>query len=276
MIELMDILLKWKKHILLFSAFCIVVSIIITFPFIMPPYFKSQMIFYPSNPQSIDRANLFNQKEGGGVSQFGGKDDVNRFMSIATSNELISYITQKYDLGKHYKIKAKTPELFAYYTKREFVSNFKVLRNDEGAIEVTILDRDPKLASTMIEEVVKTSNDIYRAMIRENKTLVLQQLDNLIDHKLKEIDTSNGYKKENLLENLADITSLRDQYAVSTSQDFKSIYIIENPAPAVKKEKPVRWIIILSTAILSFAFATLLAIIIELYKNADQYRTKVS
>jgi hypothetical protein len=276
MIELLDILLKWKKHILLFCGFCILASIVITFPFIMPPYFKSQMIFFPANPQSIDRATLFNQKEGGGISQFGGKDDVNRFISIATSNELISYITQKFELGNHYAIKAKTPELFDYYTKREFVSNFKVLRNDEGAIEVTILDQDPKLAAAMVQEVVRQSNEIYRSMIRENKALVLQQLNDMIVQKLKEIESSTGYKQENLMKNMAELSALRDQYAVATSQDFKSIYIVENPAPAFKKEKPVRWVIVLSTAILSFAFAALLAIIIELYKNADQYRTRVS
>lgn len=276
MIELIDILLKWKKHILLFCGFCILASIIVTFPFIMPPYYKSQMIFFPANPQSTDRAILFNQKEGGSVSQFGSKDDVNRFISIAMSNELISLITKKYELGKHYEIKARTPELFDYYTKREFVSNYKVLRNDEGAIEVTILDQDPKLAAEMVREVVDRSNEIYRAMVRENKTHVLEQLQSLIDEKMKAIGGSSGFEKETLSGNLAELSALRDQYAVATSQDYRSIYVVEYPSPAVKKEKPVRWVIVLSTAILSFAFATLLAIIIELYKNADQYRTKVS
>ena len=232
MIELLDILLKWKKHILLFCSFCILVSVVITFPFIMPPYYKSQMIFFPANPQSTDRATLFNQKEGGGVSQFGGKDDVNRFISIAMSNELISYITSKYALGKHYKIEAKTPELFDYYTKREFVSNYKVLRNDEGAIEVTILDQDPELAATMVQDVVNRSNEIYRSMIRENKALVLKQLSDMIDRKLQEINAASGFQKDNLAANLAELTTLRDQYAVATSQDFKSIYVVEHPSPA--------------------------------------------
>ena len=74
MLEILKIVLKWKNQILIFTVVAVLASVIITMPFIMPPYYKSNMVFYLSNPTSTDRAALFNEKEVGGVSIFGGKD----------------------------------------------------------------------------------------------------------------------------------------------------------------------------------------------------------
>jgi hypothetical protein len=79
MLEILKIVLKWKNQILIFTVVAVLASVIITMPFIMPPYYKSNMVFYLSNPTSTDRAALFNEKEVGGVGIFGGKEDINRF-----------------------------------------------------------------------------------------------------------------------------------------------------------------------------------------------------
>src|SRR3954462_4782914 len=136
MLEILKIVMTWKKQILLFTLLMIIISAVITMPFIMPPYFKSKMVFYLSNPISTDRAALFNEKEVGGVSIFGGKEDINRFLTILNSAPVSLYVIDKYDLGRHYKIKGDKTPLFTYYTQKEFYSNFNAVRNDLGAIEV--------------------------------------------------------------------------------------------------------------------------------------------
>ena len=65
--------------------------------------------------------------------------------------------------------------------------------------------------------------------------------------------------------------AIRDQYAVSSSKDFKTIFIVEEPSPAVKKTKPVRWLILLASTIAAFVLASLVALLLELYKHADKY-----
>jgi uncharacterized protein involved in exopolysaccharide biosynthesis len=72
-------------------------------------------------------------------------------------------------------------------------------------------------------------------------------------------------------EELRKLISLRDQYLVSSSADFKTLYVVEEPVPAIKKYKPVRWLIVLVTAVASLLFASFSVILIELYKHADKY-----
>jgi uncharacterized protein involved in exopolysaccharide biosynthesis len=268
MLEILKIVLQWKKQVILFTIIAVLVSILITMPFIMPPYFQSRMIFYLSNPSSTDRSALFNEKEVGGVSIFGGKEDVNRFLTILNSAPVSLSTIEKYDLTKHYKIKAENKPLATYYTQKEFYDNFNAVRNDLGAIEVSVVDVDAKLAATMVNDIVQKSDSIYRKMLIENKSTVL----NLID---KQIAEKKLLLQSNISENISDelkkFMAIRDQYAVSSSNDFKTLYVVEEPAPAVKKSKPVRWLILLATAIAAFCVASFTALLIELYKHADKY-----
>lgn len=268
MLEILKIVMTWKKQILLFTLIMIIISVVITMPFIMPPYFKSKMVFYLSNPISTDRAALFNEKEVGGVSIFGGKEDINRFLTILNSAPVSLYVIDKYDLGRHYKIKGDKTPLFTYYTQKEFYSNFNAVRNDLGAIEVSVVDTDPNLASNIAHDVVLKSDSVYRAMLIENKTTVLSLLDKQIDEKNSQLLKD---PTPNTAEEIQKFSAIRDQYAVSTSKDFKTLYVVEEPTPAVKKTKPVRWLIVLGTAVVSFLLASFIALLIELYKHADKY-----
>ncbi len=262
MIEIVKLVYKWKKHILLFCLFAVIVSIILTMPSIMPPYYKSKMIFYLSNPVSTDRAALFNEKEAGGVYPFGGKEEINRFLTILTSDPAITHIIDKYNLGKHYDIEKDESGLYRYYTALEFNSNFDAIRNDNGALEVTFMDRDNKLAAAVVKDIVQYADSVYRNMLLVNKTNVLTLLDEQIA--LKKANGSDA-------EELKKFITIRDQYTVASSNTFKTMYIVENPTPAIKKCKPIRWLIVLSTLIGSFILACFTALIIELYKNADRF-----
>lgn len=269
MLEILKIVLQWKKQVLLFTLLAVLTSIIITMPFIMPPYYKSKMIFYLSNPVSTDRAALFNEKEVGGVSIFGGKEDINRFLTILNSAPVSLMIIEKYGLTKHYKIHGDNKLLSTFYTQKEFYGNFDAIRDDLGAIEVSILDTDAKLASNMVKDIVLKSDSIYRSMLVENKATVLSLIDKQIAEKKLILQTAAG--SENTADELKKIMEIRDQYAVSSSAQFKTLYVVEEPSPAVKKSKPVRWLIVLATAVASFLSASFVALLIELYKHADKY-----
>ncbi|MCB9032597.1 MAG: hypothetical protein H6553_02050 [Chitinophagales bacterium] len=265
MIDLFTIIYKWKKQIIAFCTLAVIMSIIISMPSIMPPYFESKMVFYISNPQSTDRANLFGDGEIGSISQFGSKDDINRFITIANSSEVLDYIISKYKLSTHYKIDSKDKQLINFYTKRELQSNYKMLINDEGAIEASIIDTDAQLAANMIKDIVAKSNEIYQNIIKQNKTKTLEQLNQLIS----ENPNDNSVEAEKL-------RNIYKQYKVVAETDFKSLYIIQDAYPAAKKSKPVRWLIVASTAIAALVGSILLAVIIELFKDASNRNTNIA
>ncbi len=268
MLEILKIVLQWKKQILLFTIIATIASLIITMPSIMPPYYQSKMVFYLSNPISTDRAALFNEKEANGVSTFGGKEDVNRFLTIINSVPVTRFVIDKYDLSQHYKLKDENKELTLFYTQREFYNNFNAVRNDLGAIEVSAVDTDAKLAADIVHDLVQKTDSIYRTMLVENKSTVLDLIDKQIAAKKILLQANVS---DNTTDELKKLMSIRDQYAVSSSAAFKTLYVVEEPSEAVKKSKPVRWLILLATAVASFFLASFIALLIELYKHADKY-----
>lgn len=177
-------------------------------------------------------------------------------------------VIQKYNLGKHYDIKADNQELFTYYTQKEFYNNFNAVRNDLGAIEVSVVDTDNKLACKIVNDVVAISDSIYRTILVENKSTVIELLNKQIAEKTAQMASNASVA---VSDDIKKLIAIRDQYAVSSSKDFKTIFIVEEPSPAVKKTKPVRWLILLASTIAAFVLSSLVALLLELYKHADKY-----
>lgn len=266
MIELFQIIYRWRKYIISISMLAILLSSIITMPAIMPPYFESKMIFYVSNPQSTDRANLFNQESVGNVSMFGSRDDADRFISIAKSSAVVNPILEKYNLSQHYQIKQKTNALLQYYTKKEFMSLVDIQRNDADAVEISVLDTDAELAAKIAKDLTHETEKITQQITRDNKQKVLHQIETLLAEKIKESNLTNKLE----IENIEKLKDLKNQYSISINDNFKSIYIVEDAAVSPKKAKPVRWQIVLFALLVTLASTILFAVLYEQIKYANQ------
>ena len=292
MLELIQYWLKWWKQILVFCAIAILSAVIISSPTIMKPYYKSRMVFYPANPASHDKETLFSERNAV-IDNFGSKDDVNRFLSIANSGAFIHFMVDSFQLKKHYKIRKEG----YYYVDRQFRGNYKAIRNDLGAIEMEIMDTDPVLAAQMVKAAVEFTNNQYKDILKQNKATAYEVLKQDAQKKQRELailaDSLNILKKnvkyfydkegnlvgdehlrlldkrfQALNKYVQELNVISDQYQVSSSEKYPSIYVIENANIAEKKTKPVRWLIVLGTAVMSFVTATVVIVLIELLKHA--------
>lgn len=293
MLDLFKYWVKWRIHILVFCSTAILLSVIITLPAIMKPYYVSKMIFYPANPAANDRTVMFNVGSVV-VDNFGSKDDVNRFLSIANSKELNKFMVDSFKLREHYRIK----EPGYYYVSREFSGNYKAIKNDLGAIELQIYDTDPILAAQMAKTAVNQIDKIYRQILSENKKSTYEVLSNEAEWEgralkklasqldsMKRITTFYYDKEGNIIgdeklrmldkefQNLntyvSTLFSISNQYGLSMSERYPSIYVIEEASVSEKKVKPIRWLIVLCTAIGSFVAATAVIVFIELLQHAQ-------
>ena len=267
MLELFQIFFKHKKYILGFTFLAILLSIIITIPAIIPPKFQSKTIFYVANPLSTDRANLFNQKDGGIVSQFGDRNDADRFIAISTSSTILDAIIKEFDLIKHYKINKENHNLNLYFAKKKLLKNLNIKRNDNDAIEITCLDTDPEIAAKIIQNLILQTNTNYSKINKDNKQKVLAELKELIKSKKEALLQLSGIEKTTALESILEFENLKSQYLVSLNDSFASIYVIDAAEVAVKKSYPIRWQIVLLTAFFAFATALLFAIVYQLYEQ---------
>lgn len=293
MLDLLQYWLKWWKHIVIFCGISILLSIIITHPSIMKPYYQSKMVFYPANPAVNDRTILFS--EGNViVDNFGSKDDINRFLSIANSKELVRFMMDSFKLKEHYDMKDEG----YFYVERQFRGNYKAIRNDLGAVELQILDTDPVLAAKMVKTAVAQIDKIYRQILSENKKTTYEILSNEAEwegRRLKRLaDSLNVLKKSstyyydkdgNLIGDerlrmldkefqsinsyVSTLYSIANQYSISMSDRYPTIYVVEDASVAEKKTKPVRWFIVVATAFASFVAATVMIILVELLQHVQ-------
>lgn len=296
MLDLLQYWLKWWKHILIFCGVSILLSIIITHPAIMKPYYQSKVVFYPANPAVNDRSVLFN--EGNViVDNFGSKDDINRFLSIANSKELVLFMVDSFNLRQHYGL----DEEGYFYVERHFRGNYKAIRNDLGAVELQLLDTDPVLAAKMVKTALTQIDKIFRQILSENKRTTYQVLKNEAEwetrHLKKLADSLNTLKKtsvyhydkdgnligdeklrmldkqfQNTNAYVSTLYSISNQFGISMSEEYPTIYIVEDASVAEKKVKPVRWFIVLATAFGSFVAATIVIILMELLKHVQLNR----
>jgi capsular polysaccharide biosynthesis protein len=61
-----------------------------------------------------------------------------------------------------------------------------------------------------------------------------------------------------------------EQYKASINTDVPTLFILEKAFPAEKKSKPVRWLIVLGTALISFVLCALAILLIERFKGIKE------
>lgn len=300
LVEVVKVILKWKTPIAVFVGISAIAAVAVSL--LLPNYYESSSIFYPTNPSITDRQNLFG-KESSGDNQgfFGTKNDAQRMMSLAQSASVVGYLIEKFNLIEHYDIEQDDPKRY-FKVKKEFDSNYKVVKTELGGVMISFLDTDNQLASDLVNTAVSKINEQNNKIISDNKSTILNIFREKVAQKRKELDhlndtlanlaitynisesfNDNGevsmvkgkdakvvetYKvlrkrQDKSIENLNELITLEDQYDASARETVSSLYIVDIAYPAVKKVKPVRWLICVSTVLGAFFFSVIAVLLID-------------
>ncbi|MEO6168294.1 MAG: hypothetical protein ABIO46_11790 [Chitinophagales bacterium] len=308
LIEFLKLVWKWRKPLLIVMGIGVVGSVVITDPHIMPPYYESVSLIYPLNPNLTQSSNLFGDNAQG---YFGTAADVDRILSIAGSVPLKMFIVQKFDLFKHYKIDSTRSKYPVEAVLKELHSNYTFEKNDRGAIEVTVFDRDPQMAADMANAIVTKIDETNQALLNDNKQKILSIYDVKLKEKQGQLqalgDTIFKLKQEySLYSNIQDlpgqVSKLRaekgasfdqatekvkvleeqkkgairelnnnmieyEQYKATINSTVPTVYVLEKAFKAERKSKPVRWLIVLGTLLVSFVLSAFTILMIERFRS---------
>lgn len=282
LIDFLKILIKYRVFIIIVWLLAAIGSV--TAALLMPNYYMSSTRFYPSNLATFDRGYLFSTESREKVlSYFGDKQDVNRVLSIANSSELIDHVINYFKLYEHYEIDT-TSQNWRYKVQRRFSKNFKALKTELDDVEISVWDTDRELAATIANHFTLKVDELYSKLLRErnhnnklsvtNRLIALekemdtlsQQLANISDTTAVQYSTL-AKKQRSVVEDYNTWSKLMGQYEATTGYDFRSIFVIEKAYPSDKKDRPVRWIIVVS-AMLLVTFVTLIGVVlVEKYKE---------
>lgn len=294
LIDALKAIIKWKKLLILVTLSALVLSVIIAL--LLPNYYKSTQIFYPYSLKALDPKNMINPDEV--VDIYGNGDDIERLRQIGISNQLADHMIKKFNLFTKYNVDS-TETLASFKARKEFFSNYSMIKNDLGALEVNIFDKDPNIAAAMANEAVNFVDSINLIPVNNNNNRLLSTLEATIKSKesdLNLIDSLTEFSNNNhetsfskltsksiiqsqktatienkVMEKLFLLVSLKEKYAQmknAISKNYSSIYVIEKATPSPKKAKPVRWVIVLSSTLFAFFF-TILAIVFLEYFNKN-------
>lgn len=313
LVAVIRIILKWKKPLIIITLVAAVIAAFVSF-FIMDEYYLSWSTFYPVNQYVYDRSMIFNSETTGGqISYFGGKDDINRIITIANSEPVFNYIIDSFKLVEHYKIDT-TKKYWRTKAYKEFDKNYEAIKTEKDAVQISIYDTDPKLASAMVnavvarvdelnkQEVNQTKINLYNVLsqqIGDQQTQVNEYVDTLAKlasmykikislaggnqllvagSELKDLVQGSNFeavqqykalleKQENAMKELNNRENIKEQMEVALKSNASSIFIVEKAIPADKKDKPVRWLVILITAMVTLFVSVIGVLLIEQFNE---------
>ncbi len=284
LIRLLQIIFKWKKPIIIVTIVVALVSCGVTL--LMPNYYKSSVNFYPSNPIMTDRQVLYSQIAGEiEIDYFGSPGDIDRMLTLANASSLVDYIINHFHLMEHYDIDS-TSKYGRYNVKKEFLENYSAIETDYGAIEISVWDQDKNLAMEMANHIVATIDQHNKELLLRDKKLVVKTFQqqvaqkeiivNQLSDSIAALRTSGSTPEkmlimdERLRNAVADLNTNRmllEQNQTAVNTDFSTVHITEEAYPALRKDKPVRSIIVIGVTLATLVFMVLLAVIVENYKR---------
>lgn len=142
LLDVAVLLYKWKKQILGATFIAAVLTAIVSLT--LPNYYEAHTLFYAASPDLADPMPLGHNAERKYV--YGSDSDLDRLFSIAKSNEVTSFLLQKFDLYTHYDINPEDPKA-RYKLALKLNKLFKTTKTKFDAIDLSVEDKDPLLAA---------------------------------------------------------------------------------------------------------------------------------
>jgi uncharacterized protein involved in exopolysaccharide biosynthesis len=208
LIGVLATLYQWRKAILGLSVAAAIGTGIISL--FLPNYYKSTTVFLAANPDQARPEILFGKA---GTYLYGGGNDIDRLLTIAESNELVDALVDTFNLYEHYRINEKSP-IASETVRKKFLSLYSVSKTKRDAIELTVEDRDPKLAANIANVARELINNISQEVIKVGQRKTIASYEASINQKIIQmnhmgdslIQLRNKYKIYNTLEMSAVLT----------------------------------------------------------------------
>lgn len=174
---------------MLITILGIVGTFIFTMPYFLPPYFKSEIIFYPPGTNSN---RILLERD----TRFGSDKELDEQIQILKSSIVRDSIISKFGLIAHYKIDTSELE-WTYWFYKQLEDNISIERTRYNSISVKVYDTDPVVAARMANDMVVMGDAVKSAIIKTNLQTAYNSIEQEYFNKSKELDrvvkTMNGF-----------------------------------------------------------------------------------
>jgi Chain length determinant protein len=183
LLGVLSTLFKWKKQIIYVCVIAAVGSVVISL--LLDDYYESSTIFYAASPdQALPEPVGI---EAGDRKYYGEPEDIDRILSIAESKEIASFLINKYNLYEHYEIDT-THRLAQHKVNKAFRTHYNVKKTKYDAIEISVEDKDPILATQMVNDARQKVEQIAQGLIKNTMEIKIKTYKQAIVDKAIELE----------------------------------------------------------------------------------------
>ena len=189
--RLLTFLFRKRKIILSFSF--VASALAFGLSYLITPLYLSTAIIFPAASSSVSFSEQRNTKASS--MDFGEEEQAEQLVQILQSAQIKDLIVEKFDLMKHYNISERDGYKYDKLNKA-YERHFSFERTRFGSIKIDVLDRDPKLAARMANEIVSLIDTVKNNIIRKRTLPAFEitkrkkeQLENEINALLNEMDS---------------------------------------------------------------------------------------
>ena len=168
---IINIAIKYKVHLIIITVFSIILAVIFSSEFFIKPKFKSSAIAYPSN-----------------LVPYSTESPTEQMLQLFESDDIRDELVRDFNLFEHYGIDttAKFPLTILYGQMSE---NIKIDKTKFESVEIEVLDRDPHIASRMVDSLLAKMHNKAKMLQRQKSAELVIILKNQLDLKKAEMDS---------------------------------------------------------------------------------------
>lgn len=166
-IALVAFLFGWRKTILLVGLIAALIALIITLPFITKPLYRSSVILYPAASNAVSKSLLIETSHPEqDILQFGEDVQTEQMLQILHSSSVRDRAITRFHLGEHYGFDTSSA---SYHTRlyNRFKRNVTFKRTEYMAIQISVLDQDPKMAADLANGIADILDSVKNDLQKE-------------------------------------------------------------------------------------------------------------
>jgi len=164
----------WKRRKLLIVMTLIAFTGACAITLMLPNYYKATTSFYAASLDLVNPDKLFGQSANE-MYYYGSDMDVDRLISNARSSELLTFLIDSFSLYSHYEIEESSINRRAKVRKK-LTSLYDVKKNKLDAIELSIEDKNPVIASAMANAARYKLEQLARQMISSTQENLIETM----------------------------------------------------------------------------------------------------
>jgi uncharacterized protein involved in exopolysaccharide biosynthesis len=230
----------WKQMLVVMIIALVTVGAIV---FFLPVQYLSTATALPANPALADKSSVFGENIQVPNTSLGTEEELDIIVGTGQLDTVYIAVAKTFNLWDHYKTEEKgdAAVIKAAYLLRKYSS---VSKSGYGELKVKVWDIDKNLAPQLANEITEQLNLIHTEVQNENNKAVLDKL-----------KSDSAYSQ------------LTAKYQLMVNTRPAALVIVERARPSAYPDKPRRAMILTGTALLSFLFSLLIALVLEKRKK---------